>query len=77
MRSNNVIGGVLAAGLAIGVAGAMALGRVLRAQLFEVSPSDPTLIVLTTLAFAVCGLIAVAWPARAAAGTDPAAALKE
>ena len=68
---------VLAAGLAIGVAGAMALGRVLRAQLFEVSPSDPTLIVLTTLAFAVCGLIAVAWPARAAAGTDPAAALKE
>jgi hypothetical protein len=68
---------VLAAGLAIGVAGAVALGRVLRAQLFEVRPSDPTLIVLTTLAFAVCGLIAVAWPARAAAGTDPAAALKE
>jgi predicted permease len=68
---------VLSAGLAIGVAGAVALGRLLRAQLFDVRPEDPALIALTTVAFAVCGLLAVAWPARAAAGTDPAAALKE
>jgi putative ABC transport system permease protein len=68
---------VLAAGLVIGVAGAVGLGRVLRAQLFDVRPEDPTLIAATTIAFAVCGLIAVAWPARSAAATDPAAALKE
>lgn len=68
---------VLAAGLAVGVAGAVALGRVLRTQLFEVRPEDPALIAATTVAFAVCGLVAVAWPARTAAATDPAAALKE
>lgn len=68
---------VLGAGLLVGVAGAIGLGRVLRAQLFDVRPEDPTLIAGTTIAFAVCGLIAVAWPARSAAATDPAAALKE
>jgi putative ABC transport system permease protein len=68
---------VLAAGLAVGVAGAVALGRVLRTQLFEVRPEDPAIIAVTTVAFAVCGLAAVAWPARAAAATDPAAALKD
>lgn len=68
---------VLGAGLAIGVAGAVALGRMLRAQLFDVRPEDPALIGLTTLAFAVCGLLAIAWPARRAASTDPAAALKD
>jgi hypothetical protein len=29
------------------------------------------------LTFWICGLLAVAWPARAAASTDPASALKE
>jgi hypothetical protein len=30
-----------------------------------------------TMAFAVCGLVAIAWPARAAATLDSATALKE
>ena len=30
-----------------------------------------------TVAFAVCGLVAIAWPARAAASLDSATALKE
>jgi hypothetical protein len=30
-----------------------------------------------TVAFAVCGLVAIAWPARAAASVDSAAALKD
>jgi ABC-type antimicrobial peptide transport system permease subunit len=30
-----------------------------------------------TMIFALCGIAAIAWPARAAAGMDPAAALKE
>ena len=68
---------VLVAGLALGVAGALALGRVLQAQLFDVRPADPAVIALMTTAFAICGLLAIAWPARLAASTDPAAALKD
>ena len=68
---------VLAAGLAIGVAGAVALGRVLQAQLFGVKAADPSVIAAMVLTFAVCGLLAVSWPARIAASTDPASALKE
>jgi predicted permease len=68
---------VLGAGLAIGIAGALALGRVLRAQLFGVEPADPTVLAGMTMAFALCGLAAIAWPARAAASLDSATALKE
>jgi putative ABC transport system permease protein len=68
---------VLAAGLALGIAGAVGLGRVLRAQLFGVQPADPVVIAGMTTAFALCGLLAIAWPARAAATLDPATALKE
>jgi len=68
---------VLAAGLVLGIGGALALGRVLRAQLFGVQPADPVVLVGMTMAFAVCGLVAIAWPARAAASLDSATALKE
>jgi putative ABC transport system permease protein len=68
---------VLAAGLMLGVAGALALGRVLRAQLFGVAPTDLPVLAGMTVAFALCGLVAIAWPARSAASLDSAAALKE
>lgn len=68
---------VLAAGLGLGIAGALGLGRVLRAQLFGVAPADPLVIAGMTAAFAVCGLLAIALPARTAATLDPASALKE
>jgi predicted permease len=68
---------VLIVGLVLGVAGAVGLGRVLQAQLFGVEPADPTVIAGMTAAFALCGLIAIAWPARTAASLDPANALKE
>jgi ABC-type antimicrobial peptide transport system permease subunit len=68
---------VLAAGLVLGLAGAAALGRVLRSQLFGVEPSDPIVLTATTVAFAVCGLAAIAWPARTAASLDSAVTLKE
>lgn len=47
------------------------------AQLFGVEPADPLVLPGMTAAFALCRLIAVAWPARAAASLDPAAALKD
>jgi putative ABC transport system permease protein len=68
---------VLAAGLLLGVAGALALGRVLQAQLFGVQPADPEVLIGMTIAFALCGLLAIVWPARSAASLDSAAALKE
>ena len=70
-------GVVLGAGLLLGVAGAILLGRVLETQLFGVRPADPAAIALVLLPFAACGLIAVFWPARAAASADPAAALRD
>jgi putative ABC transport system permease protein len=68
---------VLGAGLVLGIAGALALGRVLRAQLFGIEPADPAVLAGMTVAFALCGLVAIAWPARAAASLDSANALKE
>jgi hypothetical protein len=68
---------VLAAGLVLGLGGALALGRVLRSQLFGIEPADPVVLVSMTIAFAACGLLAIAWPARAAASLDSASALKD
>ena len=67
---------VLSVGLAIGVGGALLLGRVLETQLFGVRAAEPLVIVLVAALFAACGLAAIGVPARAAASTDPAAALK-
>lgn len=69
--------GIVGGGLALGVFFAVALGRLLEAQLFGVRPAEPGVLALATAAFALCALAAVALPARLAAATDPAAALKE
>jgi putative ABC transport system permease protein len=68
---------VLGAGLAFGIGGAIGLGRILRAQLFNVPAADPVVLALATLAFALCGTLAIAFPARSAASLDPASILKE
>ena len=68
---------VLAAGLAVGVGASVLLGQLLRTLLFGVAPADPAVLTAATAAFALCGLVAVSWPARTAASTDPARALKE
>ena len=67
---------MLAIGLAFGAGGAVMIGRVLQTQLFHVRAADPIAIAMVAVPFALCGLLAVGWPARAAASTDPAAALK-
>jgi predicted permease len=68
--------GIVALGLALGVGGALATGRLLAALLFGVSPVDPV-----TYATVVGLLLAVAlfacWiPVRRATGVDPAEALR-
>jgi hypothetical protein len=64
-------------GLAIGVAGAVVLGRLLEAQLFGVRAAEPAVLASATVVFGMCGMLAVVWPALVAASTDPAMALKE
>jgi putative ABC transport system permease protein len=68
---------VLAAGLLSGIAGALALGRVLRSQLFGVEPGDPWILSTAVAAFAATALAAIWWPAARSAATDPALVLKE
>ena len=64
------------AGVAIGLAGSLALTRVLSGLLYGVSPSDPvTFVVITTLSVVVT-LLASYIPARRAAKLDPMVALR-
>lgn len=63
-------------GLVLGIAGAMAFGRVLTGLLFEVEPSDPVTFVAVALALAAAGLVAVVLPAQRAVNIDPATALR-
>jgi len=69
--------GLAAGGLALGIAGALALTRVLRSQLYGVSPTDPPTFI--ALALLVLGVAALAsWlPARRATRVDPMIALRQ
>lgn len=67
---------VTAGGLACGLAGAFAITRVLRSQLYEVTPSDPTTFVLAAVLLVVVALFACYLPARRASRDDPVIALR-
>jgi ABC-type antimicrobial peptide transport system permease subunit len=64
------------AGLACGVAAALALTRFLASQLYEVSPTDPRTLVGVSVVIALVALLACWLPARRVARLDPTAALK-
>ena len=63
-------------GIVLGVAGALAATRLLAAQLFAVTPKDPTVFVFVATALTVAGLVACIVPARRATKADPIAALR-
>jgi putative ABC transport system permease protein len=67
---------MLMAGLGLGLGGALASGRVIESQLFNVTARDPLSLAVAVAAFAVAGLLAIWWPSRRAASTDPAIALR-
>ena len=67
---------LVAAGLSVGVAGAMAITRVLGRFLFEVKPSDPATFLLVAALLAAVGLLAGLLPARRATRVDPLTALR-
>ena len=63
-------------GLIAGVAGALALGRLLSSLLFEVSPADPLTITAVIVALAAVAAFACTVPALRAARVDPMSALR-
>ena len=63
-------------GLAAGLAGAFAAGRILSSLLHEVKPGDPVIFIATAGLLAAIALIACYLPARRAARLDPMTALR-
>jgi len=64
------------AGLAIGVAGAVALTGLLKTLLFEVTPTDATTFVASTIVLLGVALLAALLPARRATTVDPLVVLR-
>jgi ABC-type antimicrobial peptide transport system permease subunit len=64
------------AGVTLGLAGALAGGRVLRSLLFGVGAADPVTFVAVTGFLVGTALAAIYIPARRAARSDPMAALR-
>lgn len=67
---------IAAAGLGVGVAGALAAGRLLESLLFQVSPTDPATLAGAALVLALAVALAGLLPARRATRVDPAEALR-
>jgi putative ABC transport system permease protein len=65
-----------AVGIVLGVAGALALGRVLAGFLFGVTARDPLVFLATSLVVAFAAFVATLLPARRASRVDPVVALR-
>ncbi|HXO94817.1 MAG TPA: FtsX-like permease family protein, partial [Candidatus Acidoferrum sp.] len=63
-------------GLAIGIASALAVGRLITSQLYEVSAHNPALLAGSTVLLGAIALAACLLPARRATRVDPIQALR-
>jgi ABC-type antimicrobial peptide transport system permease subunit len=68
--------GLAAAGIAIGIGGALALTQVMQSLLFHVNATDPATFGAIALLFLIVALAASYIPARRATRVDPMAALR-
>jgi ABC-type antimicrobial peptide transport system permease subunit len=67
---------LVAAGLALGVAAALTLSRLMASLLFGVGPTDPVTYAAVSLLLGTVALVATWLPARRAARVDPVVALR-
>ena len=70
-------GRLILIGLALGIVAALALGRAMASQIYEVSASDPVVFAIALAALASAALLASWLPARRASRIDPMNALRE
>ena len=82
-RRRNILGQIIGeglllsvAGILLGLLGTVALTHLMRSLLFEVSPTDPATFGGVTALLLIVALAACYFPARRAAKTDPAVALR-
>lgn len=68
---------LIAAGLVLGIAGALAVGRLLAWQLPEVPAADPLVLATAALVLTAAALVASWLPARRAARVEPLQALRQ
>jgi putative ABC transport system permease protein len=62
--------------LLVGLGGALVVGRIIQARLFQVSAWDPATLVLTGVTIAGVGLAACLVPTRRATKVDPIVVLR-
>ena len=67
---------LLAAGLVLGIPIALAAARLIRAQLYQMSPFDPVIFIGATAGIAAVTVLSAWLPARRAAAVDPMTALR-
>jgi putative ABC transport system permease protein len=82
-RSGDIVGLVLrevfalsGIALLLGLAGSLAMSRVLQSLLFEVNPADPATLAIGCIAVVAVSVFAAALPARRASRVDPMIALR-
>jgi ABC-type antimicrobial peptide transport system permease subunit len=68
---------VVAIGVIVGVAGVLAVGRLVTPLLFGVAPGDPATIAAAAGLLIAVAMVAGALPALAASRLDPATVLRE
>jgi ABC-type antimicrobial peptide transport system permease subunit len=73
LREGAVMTGV---GLALGVTGALALTRLMKALLFDVAPNDPVTFVSVGAVLAIVGVAASSLPALRASTVDPSVTIR-
>jgi putative ABC transport system permease protein len=73
LREGLLLAGI---GVVIGLAGALALTRVLRSLLFEVTPTDPLTLFTVSCLLLIVSAVAIAVPVRRAMSVDPMVALR-
>jgi putative ABC transport system permease protein len=66
----------LGVGLAVGLAASLAVNRVLKAELVQVSPNDPTTLIAASAVLVLSATLGCLIPARRAMRVDPAVALR-